>query len=32
MKWNLKTKIASTCIYVDQYVCDNISAQKVEHK
>lgn len=23
---------AITCIYVDRYICDNISAQKVEHK
>lgn len=24
-------KIASTYIYVEQYICDNISAQKIEH-
>lgn len=23
---------AITCIYVDRYICDNISAQKVKHK
>lgn len=27
-----KMDLAITCIYVDRYICDNISAQKVEHK
>lgn len=27
-----KMDLSITCIYVDRYICDNISAQKVEHK